>query len=266
MQVRWEYLTPPDFEKLAREEKLCILPIGSLERHGEHMPFGTDALVAHEIACRAALKEPCVVFPPYWFGQVHEAACFSGTVNFPADFTLKMLEMLLDQIASNGFEKILIVNGHGGNSGMLDYYIMSHSDRKVPYTLYTTFLMDGSWTERINHIWDNPDGGHADECETSMMMATVPGTVRLEYQRFAEPILPIHELTALENVKTGMWWYDLYPEHVSGRPSAATQEKGEITLNAAAEELVKRIRAVKQDSITPKLQQAFHERHDRLGK
>ena len=58
MQVRWEHLTPPDFEKLVREEQLCILPIGSLERHGEHMPFGTDALIAHDIACRAAEMEP----------------------------------------------------------------------------------------------------------------------------------------------------------------------------------------------------------------
>ena len=123
MQVRWEHLTPPDFEKLAKEEKLCILPIGSLERHGDHMPFGTDALVAHEIAVRAATEEPCVVFPPYWFGQVHEASCFSGTVNFPTDFLCKMLELLLDQIAQNGFTKILIANGHGGNQNFLQYFI-----------------------------------------------------------------------------------------------------------------------------------------------
>jgi len=53
MQIRWEHLTPAEFKKLAREEQVCIVPIGSLERHGEHMPYGTDAIVAHTVACRA---------------------------------------------------------------------------------------------------------------------------------------------------------------------------------------------------------------------
>jgi len=105
METRWEMLTPPDFKKLAAEHKICVLPIGSLERHGEHLPFGTDALVAHAIAVGASKIEPCVVFPPYWFGQVHEAACFTGTVNFPTAMSLQILETLLDQIAHNGFEK-----------------------------------------------------------------------------------------------------------------------------------------------------------------
>ena len=104
MKVRWEHLTPPEFEAMARKEKLCILPIGSLERHSEHLPFGPDALVAHHIACLAAEQENCVVFPPYWFGQVHEAACFSGTINFPAPLLLQLLETLLDQIAQNAEE------------------------------------------------------------------------------------------------------------------------------------------------------------------
>ena len=122
MQYRWEYLTLSEFKKLAREEQVCILPIGSLERHGEHMPFGTDTINAHNIACRAAEKEPCVVFPPYWFGQVHEAACFTGTINFPTEMLVKMLEVLLDQIAQNGFKKILLVSSHGGNRSMLEFF------------------------------------------------------------------------------------------------------------------------------------------------
>ena len=59
------------------------MPLGILERHGEHLPYGTDGLSVHAIACRAAELEPCVVFPTYWFGQGHEASCFAGSVNFP---------------------------------------------------------------------------------------------------------------------------------------------------------------------------------------
>ena len=264
-QVRWEHLTPPEFEKMAREEKLCILPIGSLERHGEHMPFGTDALVAHEIACRAAQQEPCVVFPPYWFGQVHEAGCFSGTVNFPAPLMIQMLQTLLDEIARNGFSKILIVNGHGGNSNFLRFFMMEQINREVNYTLYSTFVLGGKRFEALG-IWEAPGGGHADESETSMAMAAIPGTVKMEYQRFNEPILPNKQLEHLKGVHTAWWWYDLYPEHVSGTPSAATPEKGEAAMRAAVEDIVEQIRAVKQDETTPELQQEFYARMKTVGK
>lgn len=260
MQIRWEHLTPPDFEKLAQEEQLCIVPIGSLERHGEHMPFGTDALVVHNVACRAAQQEPCVVFPPYWFGQVHEASCFTGTINFPTDLLCKMLETLLDQIAQNGFKKILLYNGHGGNSHFLDYFAMSQLDREVDYTLYIHFI-DGP-RQRALDIWDTPEGGHADEEETSMAMAAIPGTVKLEYQRFQEPIDARTDLAHLaeKGIHTALWWYGMFPENVTGTPSAATPEKGEAMLAAAAEDLMDVIRTVKEDTAAPRLQQEFYRR------
>ena len=264
MQVRWEHLTPPDFEKLVREEQLCILPIGSLERHGEHMPFGTDALIAHDIACRAAEMEPCVVFPPYWFGQVHEASCFTGAINFPSDLLCRMLETLLDQIAANGFRKILILNGHGGNNDFLRYFMMSQLDREVSYTLYMCFAYGGKRFRELD-IWEFPGGGHADECETSLIMAAAPGAVRMEYQRFPEPILPKKDLSALEGLYTGLWWYDNFPDNVTGTPSAGTLEKGEAALQAAALDLCDRLRAVKSDHVLPEMQRAFYQRVKEKG-
>ena len=83
MQVRWEYLTPPEFKKLVKEEQICILPLGILERHGEHLPYGTDGLSVHAIACRAAELEPCVVFPTYWFGQGTRRHALRAPSTFP---------------------------------------------------------------------------------------------------------------------------------------------------------------------------------------
>ena len=261
MQIRWEHLTPAEFKKLAKEEQVCILPIGSLERHGEHMPYGTDAIVAHTIACRAAEQEPCVVFPPYWFGQVHEAACFAGTINFPTELLLKMLETLLDQIAQNGFKKILILNGHGGNRHFLEYFAMSQLDREVDYTLYISFVVGGPHFRALD-IWEKPGGGHADESETSMIMAAAPGTVKMDCQPYAEPILPKGDLAHLKEngIHTGLWWYGDYPENVTGTPSAATQEKGEAAISASVEDLVDVIRTVKADTAAPRLQKEFYVR------
>ena len=260
MQVRWEHLTPPDFKKLAREEGVCILPIGSLERHGDHMPFGTDGIVCHQVCVRAAEKAPCVVFPTYWFGQVHEASCFAGTINFPTDFLCKQLELLLDQIAANGFKKILIVSGHGGNTDFLKYFAMSQDDREVDYTLYVTFAYGGERFRKLDH-WETKLGGHADEQEASMIMAAAPGTVKMEYQTQPEPVVAKHDLAHLgTNIYTGLWWYDNYPENVTETPSAATPEKGEAAIAAAAEDLSDTIRIVKADTVLPKMQQEFYAR------
>ena len=258
MQVRWEYLTPVEFKALARNEKLCILPIGSLERHGEHLPFGTDGLTAHTIAVRAAEKEPCVVFPPYWFGQVHEAACFTGTVNFNQRLLLEILETLLDQIANNGFEKILILNGHGGNNNFLQFFSMSQLDREVGYTLYVGSAR-GERTKALK--WDS-GGGHACERETSVMMAVAPDTVRMEYNKYREPVDPRNETSSLGY--TGLWWYALYPENVTGCPSLASREKGERALEAGVADTVDLIRNIKADNFIPVLRKEFYERCRRV--
>lgn len=260
MIVRWEHLTPPDFKALAQKEGLCVLPIGSLERHGDHMPFGTDGIICHDICVKAAEKENCVVFPTWWFGQVHEAACFTGTINFPTDLQCKILETLLDQIAANGFRKILIVSGHGGNTDFLHYFAMSQNDREVDYTLYIASAY-GKGRFGSLKIWDTPIAGHADEQETSLIMAAAPGTVKPEYQTQPEPILPKHDLASLgERIHTGLWWYDNYPENVTGTPGAATEEKGQIALAAAADDLADIIRTVKDDTVLPAMQQEFYAR------
>ncbi len=258
MEVRWEYLTPPDFKKLASEEKLCILPIGCLERHGDHLPFGTDGLVCHDICMRAAQKENCVVFPTYWFGQVHEASCFTGAINFDTSLLCKMFEQLLDQIASNGFKKILIVSGHGGNTNFLQYFAMSQVDREVDYTLYVCFAYGEGRFESLD-IWETERGGHADERETSMVMATAPGSVKLEYHKEAGRMQPKHDLANLGGrVYTGLWWYDKWPQNVTGEPKAATKEKGETAITAAVEDLAEIIANVKNDMVLPKMQQEFY--------
>ena len=243
MQFRWEYLTPPEFKKLAAEEQLCLLPIGSLERHGEHMPYGSDALIAHQIACSAAEKEPC----------------FAGTVNFPTDLLAKMLETLLDQIAQNGFKKILIISGHGGNTDFLKYFAMSQLDREVDYTLYNAFAYGGPRFKALK-IWERPGGGHADEAETSMAMAAIPGTVKMEQHGYAEPVLPRDDLSHLEEkrIHSALWWHAMYPENVTGTPSAATLEKGKAALEAAVSDLEDIIRTVKEDTAAPRLQKEFY--------
>ena len=265
MEVRWQYLIPSEFEKLVKEEKVCLLPIGCLERHGEHMPYGTDTILAHNVSVRAAQLEPCVVFPEYYFGLSHGSACYTGTISVPNQLLFGMLENLVDEIARNGFKKIIIVNGHGGNDIFLRYFMMEQINRKVDYTLYYTNFYQGDRYNQLD-IWEAPGGGHADEEETSWIMAVAPESVHMEHIPFEEPIGEPTKLAHLKYVHTPLWWYDLYPEHTSGTPSAATREKGEKALDTLAHDLAERIRAIKEDTAVPALQQEFYSRMDMVKK
>lgn len=269
--MRWTDLTPRDFKKMVREEGICVIPVGSLERHGEHIPFGCDAAIAETIATRAAEIEPCVVFPTWYYGQVHEASCFEGTVNFPPEMLMTMFRQLLKQIAHNGFKKIVIYNFHGGNSDMLHFFDMATLDEERDYTLYQIGVgAHGTLTEEeeatINALMETDIMGHADEDETSLYMACRPGLVKMEYNEFAEPIPSQGKMDHLPGVHSGLWWYAMYPENVGGTPSAASEEKGKIMLDIYVKAAARALALIKADTSVPALQKEFIERYNRVGK
>ncbi len=260
--MQWELLTPPAFERLAKEEQICVVPIGCLERHGEHMPFGTDSLIVHKIAVEAAKKEPCVVFPPYHFAQIHEAACYSGAIALPQRLALELLETVCDEIARNGFQKIVLLNGHGGNSSFLDYFLKSNLSRQVAYTLYLVPMyssgLDEADAEKIKEICGK-NGDHAGEWEGSLVMAAAPGSVKMEQHTYAEPILPTGRLKHLGRVKTLREWNANYPYNTTGCPSKATQAQGEAMLEIYIQKFAEDLKRIKADTETAKLQKEFYE-------
>jgi creatinine amidohydrolase len=267
--MRWEHLIPSEFKKAVRDTELCIVPTGSLERHGEHLPFGCDMIISHTVACKAAEIEPAVVFPPYYMMQVHEAACFTGTVNYPQAFAIEAFGLLLKSIAANGFKKILIVNGHGGNNHMLDYFSMSRLDEPTDYIFYQTGVSGALTKEEmdtIDKLWDTELGGHACEMETSLFMACCPGTTKLEHapQQLVKPLQSFKHLQD-NGVKNALWWYADYPENVVGDARTASEEKGRVVLDIYANSVARAIRAVKEDTEAPQLQAEFTERVTNKG-
>ena len=118
--VKWEELTAADFAKAIQQSQgTCILPIGILEKHGPHLPLGTDLLNIRYISVTAAQQEFAVVFPEYYFGQIFEARHEPGTVAYSAKIQLELLQETTDEMARNGCKKIVIANGHGGNESLL---------------------------------------------------------------------------------------------------------------------------------------------------
>ncbi|NLV74321.1 MAG: creatininase family protein [Chloroflexi bacterium] len=264
--MQWEQLTAPDFAKAVTETGVCLLALGVLERHSSHLPLGTDMLNVHKLATQAAIEEPAVVFPPFYFGQIYEATCFPGAFTIKPTLLIDLLQSVLDEIGRNGFKKIILVNGHGGNHSLLGFLAQMSLWEQKPYTVY---LFKDEFTPEESAAWkallETEQHGHACECETSITMANYPELVKMEDVE-AEPALPLGRARDVPGAYLGVSWYANYPEHYAGDARTANAEKGAALAKLERYALVRFIRAVKADRVMPALEAEFFNRKAQLRK
>ena len=123
LSVHWEELTAGDFHNAIQQSQgTCLLPFGILEKHGPHLPLGTDLLNVRYVTLQAAQQEYAIVFPQYYFGQIFEAQHEPGTVAYSSQLQLALLQETTDEMARNGCKKVVIVNGHGENEHLLPFF------------------------------------------------------------------------------------------------------------------------------------------------
>jgi creatinine amidohydrolase len=147
---------------------LAILPVGSTEIHGPHMPTGTDSMIVYKAAELAAEKADAVVLPPFSYTYVAENRHFPGTISLTAKTLLSLLEEVCDGIARNGFRKILILNGHGGNNGILRVFLRESLNKKRKYALYAMIDPWAPLGDLVAELTQGRTIGHACEVETSL--------------------------------------------------------------------------------------------------
>ncbi|MBS7634106.1 creatininase family protein [Candidatus Bathyarchaeota archaeon] len=243
--MRWEELTADELSDLAkRGDIVAVIPIGSLEKHGPHLPLGTDGLVAYEVALRAAEKEPSIVLPPLFYSYVADMRQFPGAINIREDVLLSFLENICEEISRNGFKKILIINGHGGNTNILRLFATSRLTRKTDYSLY---ILAEPWAferEILPKIRETSEIGHACEIETSFMLYLYPSLCRMERAKIAKTkTKPLEETPII----TPFDWVIYCPEGYVGDPTKATREKGEKLVEAWVNGIIEAIRKIKAD-------------------
>src|SRR5258707_795790 len=103
LSAKWEELTAPDFRQGIQQSKgTCLLPFGILEKHGPHLPLGTDLLNVRYASLQAASQEYAVVFPEYYFGQIFEAKHEPGTVAYSMELQLHLLQETTEEMARDG--------------------------------------------------------------------------------------------------------------------------------------------------------------------
>lgn len=256
--VNYEELTAPEFAEAVKQSgRTCIIPFGILEKHGPHLPLGTDLLDAREIAIRAAKNEYTIVFPSYYFGQIFEARHQPGTIAYSHELIWKMLQETCDELHRNGIEKIIIVNGHGGNNAFLRYFGQVQLAERHDYAFYVwTPVQDPEVEKKILAMRKTKNDDHAGETETASLLAHHPDLVHLE-KAGDQSGEDMARLKDLPDAYVGIWWYARFPNHYAGNGSSATRELGELIFNNQVEQLTKMIREVKGDTKVMQLQQQF---------
>lgn len=156
----------------------AIIPVGCIEAHGDHLPLGTDTVIAEELALRVAERCSAVALPPIAYGYAYTMSRYAGTLSVSPDALRLMLFDVLHGAYRNGFRRVLVLNGHGGNDGAIkeaiEHFADLHSDARIAWANW--------WKIRELGL----DVGHADESETSLMLALRPELVQMRHARDEE--------------------------------------------------------------------------------
>jgi creatinine amidohydrolase len=257
LSAKWEELTAPDFvQAIHQSQGVCVLPFGIIEKHGPHLPLGTDLLDVRFAVANAVKQEYAVVFPEYYFGQIFEARQQPGTLAYSLSTQLTLLQETVNEMDRNGCKKIVIVNGHGGNNSLLPLFGQAQLATQRDYVVYVFGLPNENVAGRP--ALKTPFDMHGGEVETSNMLIARPDLVhqdRANQQSGADQ----HRQNLPEYVYTGIWWYARFPNHYAGDASAANKELGEFDQKTWSKEIADALKAIKADDVSLKLQNQFFE-------
>jgi creatinine amidohydrolase len=209
-----------------RGATVAVLPVGSFEQHGDFHPLVTDTLIACAIAERIAKDHNLFLLPPITISCSHEHSTFAGTVSIRATTLVGVIEDVWTSLQQTGFDKLVIVNGHGGN------YVLKHVAQQSNITKPRLILFPTSddWAKaRIDAGMEtsNHEDMHAGELETSILLQVAPESLRPGYEQgdhSADDRRFLNTLGIAAYSKSG----------IIGQPSLGTQDKGSRALDSLA--------------------------------
>lgn len=242
-EIDWTRLTGPMIRALTESAQshplgaLAVLPVGSLEQHGPHLPVITDTRTAWEIAIRAARlaapAQPVLVLPGMWTGMSEHHLPFGGTITLNFAEFRGVIAGVARSLRAIGFRRLLIVNGHGGNIDPLSVAARELAvEYAMPIVACTPWMVAA---EAVAAILEKQKGpAHACEAETSVMLAMTPDTVRTEMLDEA-----VRQAPPAQKGRPGYGRFWSFSERAPitgtiGDPRAGTAAKGEKLLDAMA--------------------------------
>ena len=247
-KVLWQEMTRPEFEQALWEQAMVIIPTGSTEQHGPHLPVSCDINNSYSIALEAARRIEdfrLIVAPPVWSGFSPHHIDFPGTISLHLHTFEDLMIQVCMSIYRHGFRKVFILNGHGGNNAPLNSIVQQLVQEKV-YVATVTW-----WNLVVQELWDigeSPSGGmsHACEAETSLQMLLQPQAVNLD-ARVKEMHPPLMSMAKNDFRESGPIAYGFdfkrQTQHgVFGDPTLATLEKGQRIFDAGVNKVLLALR------------------------
>lgn len=235
-------LTWPEVAALNRDIPV-VFPVAALEQHGPHAPLFTDSLLMGEIARRAEerLGSAALFAPLQWLGNSHHHLDFPGTLSAEPRLYLDLLSGLLENFIGHGFQRLLILNGHGGNDVPGKQAVFEvrqrHRQRRDLLLLFGTYWHLTDRAAQAHPDLQEAALGHACEWETSMVLRLNPrlikGHVGVPDQERGHPFEPASRGWIMPDRSV--------PGHV-GEPRHATAEKGEALFEVFSVGVVEMIR------------------------
>ena len=174
----WGEMTSVELARAKQDIRLALIPVGATEQHGPNLATATDYRVAQAFAQRiaAAIHPRAVVLPPLPFGISHHHMKFAGTITLSAESFIAMCIDIAKSLKSNGIEHLIFVNGHMGNTAILNV-VTTKLHYELGLQAATSFYFQQA-ADKLKQYGQSPRFGHACEVETSVLMALCPQLVR----------------------------------------------------------------------------------------
>lgn len=257
--AQWASRVSTDFEDV----QVAILPLGSIEQHGPHLPLGTDMMLAEAYA-KAVATCRVPVLPVSPFGASSEHAHFPGTLTVSDETLHQLWGSLIDSIASTGVRKIILLNAHGGQSQNAEIVARNARFSTTPPTLAVTVNLQSlfhdvaySVVSKWPHLkqaweWESKHGIHGGLLETALMLYLHPRLVRMEYadKFLPRPELQTHVLKPHGSYMSYGWRIrDLTASGALGDASLASVEIGKELFRVSREKLERIVADVLQINV-----------------
>ena len=250
----WADLKSTDFAGLDRARCIAVLPVAAIEQHGPHLPLNVDTTLVEGVIA-AALPQlpadlPVLFLPTQAVGLSPEHAAFAGTLTLKAETVIRLWTELAESVAATGIKKIVLLNSHGGQVGLLDVVARDLRARLglLVYSVnwFNLPLLDerGASLSALFSEEEHRFGIHAGDIETSMMLALKPDQVDIsKAQNFRSTAQDRAEKFPMlgdgKSAKLAWQMQDYNPHGAVGNAAAATAEKGRAVVGAAGRSLAK---------------------------
>lgn len=240
-KIFFDELNLKEVEKAAKEGKIVIIPCGSVEEHGTHLPLCTDSIQAEYVALNVAQKTDSLVAPSLRYGLCNSTRNFPGTITISFDSLRSIMTDILDEFIRNNFKKLLVITGHAGGSHMTAIKLAAkevvnkhQKEMKKPRIMVCSDY-DFAFDFKDKDL-DSRDS-HAGTIETSRVMAIRSDLITGKGEK-SFPNIPKFEIVPHPE--------KYFPSGVMGDPTIASKERGEKINNYIIEQIVKLVKQLKQ--------------------